>query len=62
MFAKFNLKVYYRLPMKGKFSLLPGNVDHIQQATNLFDWENASLNTDVEVLNFSNTVFNILNN
>ena len=40
------------------------NVDHIQQAINLFDWENIFLNTDVDdqVSIFSNTLLNILNN
>ena len=51
--------------MKGTiFHYSQANVDHIQQAINLFDWENAFLNTDVDtqVSIFSNTLLNILNN
>ena len=65
IFAKFNLKVYYPPPYERTiFHYSQANVDHIQQAINLFDWENAFLNTDVDaqVSIFSNTVLNILNN
>ena len=65
IFAKFNLKVYYPPPYERTiFHYSQANVDHIQQAINLFDWENAFLNTDVnaQVFIFSNTVLNILNN
>ena len=65
IFAKFNLKVYYPPPFERTiFHCSEANVDHIQQAINLSDWENAFLNTDVDaqVLIFSNTVLNILNN
>ena len=65
IFAKFNLKVYYPPPYERTiFHYSQANVDHIQQAINLFDWENVFLNTDVnaEVFIFSNTVLNILNN
>ena len=50
--------------MKGTiFHYSQANVDHIQQAINLFNWENAFLNTDVntQLSIFSNTVLNILN-
>ena len=59
------MKVYYRPPYEKKiFQYSQTNVDHIQQAINLFDWENAFLNTDVDaqVPIFSSTVLNILNN
>ena len=65
IFAKFNLKVYYPPPYERTiFHYSQTNVDHIQQAINLFDWENAFLNTDVDglVSIFSNTILNILNN
>ena len=65
IFAKFNLKVYYPPPYERTiFHYSQANVDHIQQAINLFDWENVFLNTDVnaQVFIFSNTVLNILNN
>ena len=65
IFGKFNLKVYF-LPSyeKTTFHYSQANVDHIQQAINLFDWENTFLNTDVDARMsiFSNTVVNILNN
>ena len=64
IFAKFNLKVYYLPPYERTiFHYSQANVDHIQQAINLFDW-NAFLNTDVDaqVSNFSKTVLDILNN
>ena len=63
--GKFNLKVYYPPPYERTiFRYSQANVDHIQQAINLFDWQNAFLNTDVDaqVFIFSNTVLNILNN
>ena len=59
IFAKFNLKVYYPPPYERTiFHYSQANVDHIQQAINIFDWENAFLNTDVDaqVSIFSNTV------
>ena len=58
IFDKFNLKIYY--PPSYERTIF----HHIQQAINLFDWENAFLNTDVnaQVFIFSNTVLNILNN
>ena len=65
IFANFNLKVYYSPPYERTvFHYSQANVDHIQQAINLSDWENAFLNTDVDsqVSIFSNTVLNILNN
>ena len=49
IFAKFNLKVHYPPPYERTiFHYSQANVDHIQQAINLFDWENAFLNTDVD--------------
>ena len=63
--AKFNLKVYYLPPYERIiFHYSQANVDHIQQEINLFDWEKAFLNTDVDAQEsvFSNTVSNILNN
>ena len=63
IFAKFNLKVHYLSPYdRSIFHYSQANVDHIQQAVNLFDLENAFLNTDVDaqVSIFSNTVLNIL--
>ena len=65
IFAKFNLKVYYRPPHERTiFHYSQTNVDHIQKAINLFDSENVFLNTDIDdqVFVFSNTVLNILNN
>ena len=65
IFAKFNLKVYYPLPYERKpFHYSQANVDYIQQAINILDWENAFLNTDfdAQVPIFSNTDLNILNN
>ena len=65
IFAKFNLKVYYPPPYERTiFHYSQANVDHIQQAINLFDWGNAFPNTDVDtqVSIFSNAVLNILNN
>ena len=65
IFVKFNLKVYYPPPYERTiFHYSQANVDHIQQVINLFDWENAFLNNDVDaqVSIFSNTVLNILNN
>ena len=65
IFVKFNLKLYYLPPYERTiFHYSQANVDHIQQAINLFDWENAFLNTDgdAQVSIFSNTVLNILNN
>ena len=48
IFAKFNLKVYYPPPYERTiFHYSQANVDHIQQVINIFDWENAFLNTDV---------------
>ena len=64
IFAKLNLKAYYPPPYERTiFHYSQANDDHIQQAINLFDWENTFLNTDVDaqVLIFSNTVLNILN-
>ena len=61
IFAKFNLKVYYPPPYERTiFHYSQANVDHIQQAINLFDWENAFLNTDVDAQ--VSTVLKILNN
>ena len=57
--AKFNLKIYYPSPYESTiFHYSLANADHIQQEINLFDWENAFLNTDVDaqVSIFSNTV------
>ena len=50
IFAKFNLEVCYPLPYERTIShYSQANVDHIQQAViNIFDWENAFLNTDVD--------------
>ena len=65
IFAKFNLKVYYPPPYERTvFHYSQANVDHIHQAINLFDWENAFLyiDVDVQLFIFSNTVLNILNN
>ena len=65
IFAKFNLKVYYSpLYERTIFHYSQANDDHIQQAINLSDWENAFFNTDVatQVSIFSNIVLNILNN
>ena len=65
IFAKFNLKVYYPPPYEVTiFHYSQANVDHIQQAINIFDLENAFLDTnvDAQVSIFSNTVLNILNN
>ena len=65
IFANFNLKVHYLPPYEGTiFHNSQANVDHIQQAINLFHWDNAFLNTnvDAQVPIFSNTVLNILNN
>ena len=59
------MKVYYPPPYERTiFHYSQANVDHIQQAINIFDWEDAFLNTDVDaqVPIFSNTVLNILNN
>ena len=59
------MKVYYPPPYERTiFHYSQANVDHIQQAINIFDWENAFLNTDVDaqVFIFSNTVLNIQNN
>ena len=64
IFAKFNLKVYYPPPYERTiFHYSQANADHIQQAINLFDWENAFLNNDVDtqVSIFPNTILNILN-
>ena len=58
------MKVYYAPPYERTiFHYSQANVDHIQQAINLFDWQNAFLNTDVDaqVFFFSNTALNILN-
>ena len=63
--SKFYLKVYYPPPYERIiFHYSQANVDHIQQAINLFGWENAFLNfdVDIQVSIFSNTVLNILNN
>ena len=65
IFVKFNLKVYYPPPYeRASFHYSQANLDHVQQAINLFDWENAWLNTDIDtqVSIFSDTVWNILNN
>ena len=65
MFAKFNLKIYYPPPCgRTIIHYSQANVDHTQQAINLFGWENVFLNTDnyAQVSIFSNTVLNILNN
>ena len=62
IFAKFNLKVYYSPPYERTiFHYSQANVDHIQQAVNIFDWENAFLNTvntdvDAQVFIFSNSL------
>ena len=64
IFSKFNLKVYYPpLDERTIFHYSQANVDNIQQAINLHDWENAFLNTDVDaqVFIFSSTVLSILN-
>ena len=46
--ATFHLKVYYPPPYeRTSFHYSQANADHIQQAINLFDWENAFLNTNV---------------
>ena len=51
IFAKFNLKVYYPPPYERTiFHYSQANLDDVQQAINLFDWENAWLNTDIEIL------------
>ena len=59
IFAKFNLTEYYLPPYERTiFHYSQANVDHIQQVINLFGWEKAFLNTDVdaEVSIFSNSV------
>ena len=49
IFAKFNLEAYYPPPYeRTTFHYSQANLDHIQQAINLFDWENAFFNTDVD--------------
>ena len=61
----FNLKVCYPTPYeRAIFHYSQANVDHIEQAINIFDWKSAFFNTDVDaqVCIFLNTVFNILNN
>ena len=65
IFPKFNLKVCYPSPYERTiFHNSQANFDHIQQAINLFDWEDAFLKTDIDaqVSIFPNTVLNILNN
>ena len=64
-FSNFNLKVCYQPSSERTiFHYSLANVDHIQQAINLFDRENVFLKTDVDVQVsiFSNTVLDILNN
>ena len=59
------MKVYYPSPYeRAIFHYSQANVDQIQQAINLSDWENAFLNTDIDaqVAIFSKTVLNIINN
>ena len=61
----FNLKVCYPTPYeRAIFHYSQANVDHIEQAINIFDWKSAFFNTDVDaqVCIFLNTVSNILNN
>ena len=65
IFAKLNLKAYYSPPCERTiFQNSQANIDHIQQAINFFDWENAflSTNVDAQVSIFSNTAISILNN
>ena len=63
IFTKFNLKVYYPPPYERTiFHYFRANVDHIQQAINLFGCENAFLNNDVDAQMpiFSNTFLKLV--
>ena len=57
--------MYYLVPYERTiFHCSQANDDHIQQASNLFHWENAFISPDVDpqVLIFTNIFLNILNN
>ena len=65
IYAKFELKVFYRPPYERtmwRFSRV--NSDHIKKVINLFDWESSlnNLNVNEQVSVFDETIMNITSN
>ena len=65
IFAKFDLKVFYPPPCERTvWHFSQANFDHIKRAVDLFDWESALTDLDVneQVSIFNNTITNITSN
>ena len=65
IFAKFDLKVFYPPPCERTvWHFSQANFDHIKRAVDLFDWESALTDLDVneQVSIFNNTITNIMSN
>ena len=65
VFAKFDLKFFYPPPYeRTAWHFSQANFDHIKRAIDLFDWESALTDLDVneQVSIFNNTITNIMSN
>ena len=65
IFAKFDVKAFYPPPYERTvWHLLQANFDHIKRVVDLFDWESALTDLDVneQVSIFNNTITNIMSN
>ena len=65
IFAKFDLKVFYPLLYERiVWPFSQASFDHIKRAVDLFDWESALTDLDVneQVSIFNNTITNIMSN
>ena len=65
IFAKFDLKVFYPPHYeRTAWYFSPENFDHIKRAVNLFNWESALADLDVneQISIFNNIITNIMSN
>ena len=63
IFAKFDLKVFYPPPYERTvWHFSQANSDHIKRAVDLFDWESALIDSNVneQVSVFNDTITNIM--
>ena len=63
--AKFDLKVFFRPPYdRSMWHFSQANSDHIKRAVDLFDWESAFTDLDIneQVPVFNDTITNIMSN
>ena len=63
IFAKFHLKVFYPPPYERTvWHFSQANSDHIKRAVDLFDWESAIIDSNVneQISVFNDTITNIM--